>query len=113
MWVLDAGGGIAVSGEGEGERDAGSGICEGVGGSSRVLLKLKVKDDDGGIMGVGGVRVVTIGLVLPFAFDFGLGFFGRGGVVADSGDGSISETCGRPACGPLRFRIEEKCSQSW
>jgi hypothetical protein len=30
-----------------------------------------------------------------------------------AGGGGVSCTCGKPACGPRKLRIEEKCSQSW
>lgn len=42
---------------------------------------------------------------------WGLGVGGDGGDGSDGGGRSL--TLGRPTWGPLRFRMEEKCSQSW
>ena len=41
-------------------------------------------------------------------------FFGVSGAMGrEGGTAGVSDTFGRPEWGPLRLRIEEKCSQSW
>lgn len=87
---------------GVGEREDGRGICEGVAVPVPVVVEAG-----------GGARAV------PVCFDNFLGlkayadlsFFG---ICGEGGsEAGVSETFGRPECGPRRFRMEEKCSQSW
>lgn len=86
---------------GDGEREPGRGIWEGVGGSM-------------------GSSVDTVGLFLDVRFDATLeSVFVFARVVAFTfiGDeaydsAGVSTTQGKPECGPLRFLIDEKCSQS-
>ena len=40
-------------------------------------------------------------------------FFPLDGGASTTAGGGVSLTWGKPACGPRRLRIEEKCSQSW
>jgi hypothetical protein len=84
---------------GEGDRDKGSGIYAGVGGTfSRFELMI-------------GLFLSTIlGAGLGLARDTGFFLAGEGGGGAASA--GSSQTSGRPVCGPLKFRMEEKCSQS-
>jgi len=100
-------GGDGAEERGDGERDIGRGICVGVGtmvssiftfmlANWPFLERLRVTLDSG----------------FPLARDEG-GFFLTGdGTTASESTGS-SQTFGRPVCGPLKLRIDEKCSQSW
>lgn len=86
---------------GEGERDMGSGICAGVGGAfSRFDL----------ILSIGLFFSITLEPDLALVRDTGFFLVGEG--VGGTASAGSSQTSGRPACGPLKFRIEEKCSQS-
>ena len=99
----------AVEGGGEGEAEPGSGIWAGVrrpesppsAGGTEDLMEACFFD----------------GLAdLVFAFDdagFDTGFFETGDGGQDPSGAGASMTSGNPVCGPLRFLIEEKCSQSW
>jgi hypothetical protein len=40
-------------------------------------------------------------------------FFPLGGAASTTTGGGVSLTCGKPTCGPRKFRMDEKCSQSW
>ena len=92
------------SGGGDTERERGRGTCDGVNGRS-------------GTGGLEGLFIFTF--VEGFELDATreVGFFLTG--EAGGGDGGsrssagLSWTFGSPACGPLKFRIDEKCSQSW
>lgn len=95
----------SASRSGEGVREPGKGIWEGVGvlptvSPVRFLLLGGCFDcSDFGFVREDG-----------FELNFDLGLIGEGkGSVASAG---ISTTSGRPECGPRRLRIEEKCSQS-
>lgn len=57
----------------------------------------------------GCLRAFGSGFDLGFAREAGLILGGEGGISASAG---ISTTDGNPECGPRKFRIEEKCSQS-
>ena len=98
----ETGGEVDVEGgDGVGEREGGSGIWEGSDfdmdfRSDEVEGVDKEEDEEE------GSRNLTLGMT---GFFFGRGEFGRG-------CGGVSCTEGRPECGPLRFLIEEKCSQS-
>lgn len=98
--------GDAREGNGETERDTGRGICDGVCGS----------DASAWASAATLPFALDSGFVLDssFVFTFDTGFFtgtGEGGV--DAAGAGVSMTLGRPECGPRRFRIDEKCSQSW
>jgi len=75
-------------------------------------------EDGGGKRNVSPVFWDEEALSLSLIFSFrglprwrGLGVGGEGGAGSDGGGRSL--TLGRPTWGPLRFRMEEKCSQSW
>jgi hypothetical protein len=90
-----------VEERGEGERDMGSGTWAGVGGVfSRFDLILAIGLFLGKILGsdLALLRVTS--------------FFLAGEATGGTESAGSSQTSGRPACGPLKFRIEEKCSQS-
>jgi hypothetical protein len=89
-------------GIGEGEREPGRGIWEGVGGATIQLMR------EGLFLGLCFASALLATFDLAFAIDF----FGVGRVGGESVSTTTSTTCGRPTCGPLRFRIDEKCSQS-
>lgn len=93
----------AEVGGGEGEVEIGNGICEGVDGSA----SSSVIDKTGASTFFGSRALVGFALT----FDTGFLFDGGGEDGSPSGAG-ISDTFGRPVCGPRRFLIDEKCSQS-
>lgn len=93
--------------KGDGERDMGRGICVGVGtmvssifafvlANWPFLERLSVTLDSG----------------FALARDEDGFFFAGDGTIASESAGS-SHTFGSPVCGPLKLRIDEKCSQSW
>lgn len=101
IWGSDA-----AEDRGDGERDIGRGICVGVGtivssiftfvlANWPFLDRLRVTLDSG----------------FALARDEGGFFFTGDGTIASEWAGS-SQTFGRPVCGPLKLRIDEKCSQS-
>jgi len=79
---------------GEGERDNGSGTCTGA------AVDLTIEALFSTILGP------ALGLVRD------TGFFLAGEGVGGTASAGSSQTSGRSVCGPLKFRIEEKCSQS-
>lgn len=95
-----------IDGVGEGDREEGSGTWEGVDGNGArfsstaipVLAFLKARFEAG-----------LYSLDLPL--DAGFFNSGDGGAQSSSGAG-VSFMFGSPLWGPLRLRIEEKCSQS-
>lgn len=83
------------------------------GGSEREEPEPDASEDGvGDVDRDGGSEICTASVVGRFeALDEGLCLELRGVAVSDGVD--FSTTWGRPACGPIKFRTEEKCSQSW
>lgn len=86
--------------DGDGAESSDSGVCEREEGSGT---------SDGGMDLDWGFDVE--GELFDESFSRILGTFGGDG--GGWGYGGFSCTAGRPVCGPLRLRMEEKCSQSW
>ena len=103
----DDGGGSDES-TGEGERERGRGISVGAdGGVGEVAAILTGFDAD--LRSLRLVGVITLEGCL--VGDFSLPFWGTGEGGPESPDRST--TLGIPLWGPLRLRMDEKCSQSW
>lgn len=95
------------AGEAERERGRGISVGEGAGRPGEVRAVVGGFDTDLRSLRVVGVVTLEDCLEVDFCFDF----CGMGEGGPESPDRSI--TLGIPVCGPLRFRIDEKCSQSW
>lgn len=92
---------------GEGERERGRGISVGTDGVGEVAVT-----SAGFGVGLRSLRLVGVATLegcLVGGFCFPLWGAGEGG--PESPD--RSSTLGIPVCGPLRLRMDEKCSQSW
>lgn len=116
LGILGYGGGVGRDDDGgseepagEGERDIGRGISVGAGGGG--------VGDVAAIFTGFGVDLLSLRLVGMAVFEGGWGvgfclpFWGTGEGGPESPDRST--TLGIPVWGPLRLRIDEKCSQSW
>jgi hypothetical protein len=126
------GSGRGVEDVGDGEREVGSGIWEGVIGRSGCVVDAV---DMSCLFGGGGcfdavglvfdfpVPAVVVVVVLLRAGSLSLGLealVGEGieGTEVEEvegmeeGSAGVSDTQGNPECGPRKLRIEEKCSQS-
>ena len=90
----------SVEESGDEERDKGSGICAGVDGASSGF----------DLIVTGLFLTIILGADLALVRD--IGFFLAGEAAGGAASAGSSQTSGRPVCGPLKFRIEEKCSQS-
>jgi hypothetical protein len=97
-----------ASGRGDTERERGRGTWDGV----REAAADKAE----------GLRVrLVCAFVGLLATTLDAGFFRAGDTGTGAGSSSsssssangVSCTFGSPACGPFKFRIDEKCSQSW
>ncbi len=94
----------AEDGGGDGEAEPGKGIWEGVRG---VESSASTRADTAVFF------VSRLGGFTGFAFAFESGFLDTGEEGKDASGAGSSTMLGRPECGPLRFLMEEKCSQSW
>lgn len=92
---------------GEGERESGSGTCVGADGVGEVAVIFTGFETD--LRSLRLVGVVTLEGCLVGGFCFPLWGGGEGGPESPE----RSTTFGIPVWGPLRLRIDEKCSQSW
>ena len=102
MWASDE-----VEDRGDGERDIGRGICVGVGTVVSSIFTFML---------VNWPFLERLRVTLDSGFDFARdegGFFFTGDCTIASEWRGSSQTFGRPVCGPLKLRIDEKCSQSW
>ena len=90
---------------GEGERDRGRGMSAGAdgGGVGETAAIITAFD------ALRLVELVALGGCLGAGFCLPLWGAGEGGPESPE----RSTALGIPVCGPLRFRIDEKCSQSW
>ena len=119
-------GGSDVAGGGEADRELGRGMSAGMGGATTGMTVAEEPDcrsdrevrrgRDSGFfakIGTGGSLELELDAArwraLLAGLEEGLGTEGRSCGEASAG---ISETSGRPECGPRRLRMEEKCSQS-
>lgn len=102
IWGCDA-----PEDRGDGERDIGRGISVGVGTVLSSVFTLVLTNWPF----LERLRV-TLDSGFALARDEG-GFFFTGGTITASESAGNSRTFGRPVCGPLKLRIDEKCSQSW
>ena len=101
--------GVSEESTGEGERERGRGISVGAGGGGVGEVAAIFTGFDADLRFLRLVGVVAFEDCLEVAFCFPFCGTGEGGPESPE----RSTTLGTPACGPLRLRIEEKCSQSW
>lgn len=107
-----------ASGSGDTDRETGSGTWDGVRGIVGPRAAAAAAADGDGFS-VDARLIFTFEPV--FATTFDAGFFLAGDTGTETGEPSsssssstgVSWTLGSPACGPLKFRMDEKCSQSW
>lgn len=116
LGIIGYGGGVVRDDEGtsdestgEGERERGRGISAGARGGGVGDMAAILTGFCADLRSLRLVGVVTLEDCLEA--DFCLAFCGTGEGGPESPDRST--TSGIPVCGPLRFRIDEKCSQSW
>lgn len=102
IWGSDS-----VEDRGDGERDIGRGICVGVGTMLSSIFTFVLTN-----WPFLERLKVTLDSDFALARDEG-GFFFTGDCAIASECAASSQTFGRPVCGPLELRIDEKCSQSW
>ena len=91
---------------GEGERERGRGISAGAGGGGVGEAAAMFTGVD-----LRSLRLVAVAFRGWLEAGFCLAFWGIGEGAPVSPERST--TFGIPVCGPLRLRIDEKCSQSW
>jgi hypothetical protein len=119
-------GGSDGSDGGEADRELGRGMSAGIGGAPAITavdeeadgrctreLRRGRESGFGAETGTEGSLVAEAELARARALLFGLeeGLEGGGRSCGNMSAGS-SHTFGKPECGPRRFRIDEKCSQS-
>ena len=104
-------------------RERGRGTCVGSsaaqGSSSSSSSTSRITADVGPLTGDGAETFnfnLTFCVFRSFSFSFlscSRAFFGVSGAMgSEGGTAGVSDTFGRPEWGPLRLRIEEKCTQS-